>query len=222
MTRTLPRIYWAAWWGAIMLLTVQISVESALRYITGSHPAPEPIVANAFAKPFLVLHVIGAMAAFVVGPLQFMPAIRRRLPAFHRATGRVHVLGCALGAPSGFILALGTSAGPIAGAPFALSALLWSVFTWRGLRAAVEGRLNEHREWMLRGYAVLTGAITLRLMLPAALMSGYEFYPAYRVISWLNWTINLAGVEYWIRRKRDPSAARAGLAAPDTGFAARR
>lgn len=212
MTRTLPRIYWAAWWGAIMLLTVQISVVSTLRYITGSQPAPEPIMANAFATPFLVLHVIGATVAFLAGPLQFMPAIRKRWPAFHRGTGRVYVLGCAIGAPTGFILAMGTSAGPAAGVPFAVSAMLWSLFTWLGLRAILAGRVVEHREWMLRGYAVLAGAITLRLMLPAALMSGYEFYPAYRVISWLNWSVNLALVEYWIRRNRASAAALTGLA----------
>jgi uncharacterized membrane protein len=207
MTRTIPRIYWTAWWGAIVLLTVQISVNSTLRYIIGSQPAPEPILANAFATPFLVLHVIGATTALLVGPVQFMPAIRTRWSKFHRVTGRIYVLGCALGAPTGFILAMGTSAGPIAGAPFAVSAVLWPVFTWHGLRAVLEGRTEKHREWMLRGYAVLAGAITLRLMLPAALISGYEFYPAYRVISWLNWSINLALVEYWIRRKRASTPA---------------
>jgi uncharacterized membrane protein len=213
MTRTLPRIYWSAWWVVIVLLTVQISVDSTLRYITGSQPAPEPIVANTFATPFLILHVIGAMTAFLLGPLQFMAGIRTRWPVFHRATGRVYVLGCALGAPTGFVLAFGTSAGPIAGVPFAISAVLWSFFTWFGMRAVLEGRIEAHREWMLRGYAVLAGAITLRLMLPAALMSGYEFYPAYRVISWLNWSVNLALVEFWIRRKRGSPAAPAGLAA---------
>lgn len=213
MPRTLPRIYRAAWWGTIVLLTVQISVESTLRYITGSQPAPEPIVANAFATPFLVLHVFGAMTAFLVGPLQFMAIVRRRWKALHRAIGRAYVLGCALGAPTGFILAMGTSAGPIAGVPFGISALLWSGFTWLGLRAALDGRIDEHREWMLRGYAVLAGAITLRLMLPAALMSGYDFYPAYRIISWLNWSVNLALVECWVRRKRARAATPAGLAA---------
>jgi hypothetical protein len=108
---------------------------------------------------------------------------------------------------------MGTSAGATAGVPFGISALLWSVFTWLGLRSIVAGRVDAHRQWMLRGYAVLAGAITLRLMLPAALMSGYEFYPAYRVISWLNWSVNLALVEYWIHRKRVPAAATAGLAA---------
>lgn len=177
-------------------------MDSTLRYIIGSQSAPEPILANAFATPFLVLHVVGAMTSLLVGPLQLMPAIRTASPRLHRTTGRVYVLGCALGAPAGFVLALGTSAGPAAGGPFALSAVLWAAFTWMGVRAILGGRVDDHRKWLLRSYAVLAGAITLRLMLPAALMSGYEFYPAYRVISWLNWTINLALVELWIRRKR--------------------
>ena len=212
MTRTLPRIYWAACWGAIVLLAVQISIDSTLRYLTGSQPAPEPILANSFVKPFLVLHVIGSMTALLIGPLQFVAAIRTRWPSFHRSTGRIYVLGCAIGAPTGFVLAFGTSAGPLAGVPFAISAVLWPAFTWLAVRAILKGRVEDHRNWMLRSYAVLAGAITLRLMLPAALMSGYEFYPAYRLISWLNWTTNLALVEYWIRRKRTSSTASTAFA----------
>jgi len=212
MTRTLAPIYSVAWRAAIVLLTVQVSIDATQRYITGSQPAPEPILANAFATPFLVLHVIGATAALLAGPLQFVPLIRKRWPGFHRATGRTYVLGCALGAPAGFVLALGTSAGPVAGMAFAVSALLWPLFTWLGVRAVLEGRLDDHRDWMLRSYAVLAGAITLRLMLPAALMSGYEFYPAYRAIAWLNWSANLALCEYWIRRKRRQPAGSARLA----------
>ncbi|HEV2078299.1 MAG TPA: DUF2306 domain-containing protein [Allosphingosinicella sp.] len=211
MTRTLPRIYWAACWGAIVLLAVQISIDSTLRYITGSQPAPEPILANTFLAPFLVLHVIGSMTALLIGPLQFVAAIRTRWPRFHRTTGRIYVLGCAIGAPTGFVLAFGTSAGPLAGVPFAISAVLWPVFTWLGVRAILKARVEDHRNWMLRSYAVVAGALTLRLMLPAALMSGYEFYPAYQLISWLNWTTNLALVEYWIRRKRTSATANAAF-----------
>lgn len=212
MTGRLAPIYSAAWRAAIVLLTVQISVDSTLRYITNSQPGPEPVVANAFATPFLVLHVIGAMTALLVGPLQFVRAVRTRWPAFHRMTGRIYILGCAIGAPTGFILAWGTTAGPVAAIGFAIPAVLWPAFTWLGLRAAVERRVDDHRDWMLRSYALIASAITLRLMLPAALMAGYEFFPAYRVISWLTWTTNLALCEYFIRRNRASVTGRARFA----------
>lgn len=212
MTGRLAQIYAAAWRSAVVILTVQISIDSALRYITNSQPAPDPIVANAFANPFLVLHVIGAITALLVGPLQFVRAIRTRWPAFHRMAGRIYILACAIGAPTGFVLAMGTTAGPVAAVGFAILAVLWPAFTWLGLRAALDWRLDDHRDWMLRSYALVASAITLRLMLPSALMMGYDFYPAYRVISWLTWTTNLALCEYFIRRRRASGTAHAMLA----------
>lgn len=205
-------IYSAAWRAIIVLLTIEIAIVSALRYFTGLEPPPPPIVANAFARPFLVLHVAAAVIALLVGPLQFVLRIRARRPAFHRAAGRIYVVACALGAPAGFVLALGTTAGPVAGAGFAVQAMLWALFTGLAWRAAVEGRFADHRDWMLRSYALAAAAITLRLMLPAALFAGLDFVPVYRVIAWLAWTVNLAAFEYHIRRNRNSAATYAAFA----------
>jgi uncharacterized membrane protein len=205
-------IYSAAWRALVVLLTIEIAIVSALRYFTGVEPPPPPIVANAFAQPFLILHVVGGVTALLVGPLQFVRAIRARWPGLHRATGRIYVLACAIGAPAGFLLALGTTAGPVASVGFAIPAMLWPLFTWLGYRAAVERRFGDHREWMLRSYALTATAITLRLMLPAAAFLGLEFVPAYRVIAWLAWTTNLALFEYHIRRGRAATATYARLA----------
>ena len=199
-------IYSTAWRAALVLLSIQVATVSALRYFIGSEAAPPPIVANAFANPYLLLHVIGGVTALLVAPLQFVGAIRARWPAFHRAIGRIYVAACAIGAPTGFVLALGSTAGPIAGAGFAVQAVLWAAFTWLAFRAAVEGRFADHREWMLRSYACTAAAITLRLMLPASAFLGLDFFAAYQVIAWLCWTVNLALLEFYIRRNR-PSGA---------------
>lgn len=205
-------IYSFAWRALVALLTVEVLVVSGLRYLTGSAPAPPPVLANAFAHPFLMLHVIGGMTALLLGPVQFVRLVRARWPRVHRATGRLYVLACALGAPAGFMLALGTTAGPVASVGFAIPALLWPLFTWLGWRAAVERRFADHREWMLRSYAITATAITLRLMLPASALLGYDFYPAYRIIAWLAWITNLMVFEYHIRRTRVRTASYAELA----------
>jgi uncharacterized membrane protein len=213
MIRKLVPIYSAAWRAAVMLLSVEIAAVSVLRYVAGSEPAPPPIVENAFAHPFLVIHVIGGVTALLVGPLQFVRRIRTRRPAFHRATGLIYVAACAIGAPAGFMLALGTTAGPVAGTAFAILALLSAAFTWLGWRAAVERRFDSHREWMLRSYALTSAAITLRLMLPASIfLLGFDFDSAYRVIAWLSWLTNLALFEYFIRRNRVPARSHATFA----------
>jgi uncharacterized membrane protein len=212
MIRRLAPLYSIAWRSAVALLTVEIVTVSALRYFTGTQEGPPPVLANAFAKPFLILHVIGGLTALLVAPVQFVGMVRGRWPAFHRLTGRIYVAACAVAAPAGFMLAMGTTAGPVAAAGFAIPALLWPLFTWLGWRAAVEGRFADHREWMLRSYAITATAITLRLMLPAAGLYGLPLFPAYRVIAWVSWLTNLAVFEYAIRRGRTPVMQNPALA----------
>jgi uncharacterized membrane protein len=206
------QIYSAAWRAAVVLLSVEIAVVSVLRYFTSIAPPPPPVVANAFAQSFLIIHVVGGVTALLVGPLQFVRVIRGRWPSFHRATGRLYVAACAIGAPSGFVLAMGSTAGPVVSVGFAIPALLCATFTWLGWRAAVERRFDAHAEWMLRSYGVIAVAITLRLLIPAAAFLDFDFLAAYRVNSWLAWIINVALVEYVIRRNRGSKATYAKLA----------
>jgi len=206
-------IYSATWRAIVLLLIVEISIVSVLRYFTSIEPPPEPIAANAYAQPFLMIHVAAGVIGLLVGPLQFVRRIRARWPRFHRATGLVYIFAGAIGAPTGFVLALGATAGPIASVGFAIPALLWPVFTWLAWRAAVERRFDDHREWMLRSYAITATAITLRLYIPASFLLGLDFFPAYRVISWLAWITNLVLFEYYIRRSRHSAATPARFAA---------
>ena len=202
MDRTIARIWTIVWKVALVLLTLQVAAVSALRYFTGSEAAPEFILGNAWANAFLVIHVAAGVVALLIGPLQFVRRIRAQFPAFHRAIGRTYVGACAIGAPSGFMLALGTNAGPIAGTGFAVAALLWPIFTYLGVRAAIEGQFVTHREWMIRSYAITANAITLRLMLPLAGVMGFDFFAAYGVIAWLGWITNLVLAEIHLRRTR--------------------
>ena len=202
MKRATTQTLSIAWRAAIVLLTLQVAAVSALRYFTASGEAPEFILSNAFANPFLVIHVAGGIVALLVGPLQFVRGIRAKMPALHRATGRIYVGACAIGAPAGLMLAIGTEAGPIAGTGFAVAALLWPLFTFLGVRAAIERRLAEHREWMIRSYAITANAITLRLMLPLAGVLGFDFFAAYSVIAWISWIANLVLAEIYLRRTR--------------------
>lgn len=212
MRQRLAAIPLIAWRTAIVLLTLEIAVVTAMRYFTNSQSPPDLILANAFAHPFLILHIAGGLTALVVGPLQFVKRIRERVPAVHRATGRIYAGACAIGAPAGLMLAVGTIAGPVAAVGFAIPALLWPIFTFLGVRAAIAEEFDDHREWMLRSYAICANAITLRLMLPVAGVLGFEFMPAYRAIAWLGWIVNLALVEIYVRRKRAPATAEARLA----------
>lgn len=202
-----------AWRGAILLLTLEVVAVSVMRYLTHDQAAPDIILENVYAKPFLILHVLGGTTALLLGPLQFVARVRNRFPALHRASGRTYAAACAIGAPAGFMLALGTRAGPVASLGFAVPAVLWPIFTFVGIRLAITGRLSEHREWMLRSYAITANAVTLRIMLPfAGLVLGLPFTSAYPVIAWLGWMVNLAAAELYLRRNRKDAIAQPRLA----------
>ncbi len=106
-----------AWRGTVAVLSVAIALVS-YRYLTASETRAPGILANAFADPFLVIHVVGGATALLVSPLQFVARFRSPRPGFHRLVGRVYVVGCVAGGLAGIPLALGSTAGPMAAAGF--------------------------------------------------------------------------------------------------------
>ncbi len=192
-------------WGLAALLSAGVAIVSA-RYLPGVGslmpriPLSPEVLANLFAKPWLLLHVLGAVTALFVAPFQFQPGLRARAPGFHRWTGRVYAIGCLLGGAAGLMLALGSSAGPLATLGFGGLAIAWLVTTSLGWRTALQRRFDQHRAWMIRSFALTFAAVTLRLYLPLIPLTGVEFVDGYRAISFLCWVPNLVVAELYLRR----------------------
>jgi uncharacterized membrane protein len=197
------------WWiGAVS--SVLIALVS-YRYFAPVIPVPPNLAANLMARPWLWVHAGLAATALITGPWQFIPRLRTRWPRVHRVLGRVYVFSCLVGGAAGLLLASGTSAGPIARAGFGLLAIVWIGINANAFRLALVGRYAEHRQWMIRSFALTFGAVTLRVYLPPAQAMGIEFMTAYRAISWLAWVPNLLLAELYLRQGgwRRPKAAMA-------------
>lgn len=188
-------------WTAVALLSLGIAAYSA-RYLLHPPTTPRQALGNPHGVPWLVIHVAGSVVALVFGSLQFIPALRRGARPPHRWTGRVYVLGCLIGGGAGLILAFGSWAGPIATAGFSSLAVLWIAVNILGWRAAVHGRLAEHRRWMIRSWALTLAAVTLRLYLPLVMILELPLPHWYRAISFLAWVPNLVAAELWLRLAR--------------------
>jgi uncharacterized membrane protein len=186
-------------WTLIWLMCLGVAGYSA-RYLLDPPTSPAEALGNPLGVPWLAVHIAGAVTALALGSLQFLPALRRGR-SMHRWNGRVYVLGCLVGGAAGLILSAGSWAGPIATAGFGGLAIIWIAVTLLGWRAAVRGRLVEHRRWMIRSWALTLAAVTLRLYLPLVMMLELPFPPAYRAISFLCWVPNLVVAELWLRRK---------------------
>ncbi len=156
------------------------------------------VAANAYFRPWLLVHIGGAATALLVVPLQLSQRLRRHR-RLHRYLGRVYVASCGVGGVAGVVLAAGSSAGPVATAGFGLLGLAWLGSTALGWRAVVAGRLEDHRAWMLRSFALTFAAVTLRIDIPLALAAGLPLLESYRAIAFLCWVPNLLIAELYLR-----------------------
>ncbi len=210
------RFFSRSWSLLVAMLAIAVALFS-YRYLAGGPFRAPQVLANPHADPFLILHVAGAATALLVGPFQFIARFRRGSAAWHRWTGRIYVLGCLLGGAAGLPLALGSTAGPVASAGFGTLAILWFAATAMGWRRAMQGRIAEHRVWMLHSWAMTFAAVTLRLYLPVIPLTGLSFVEGYRIISWICWVPNLLAIELWlavpaIRRALHAPGSRAATA----------
>jgi uncharacterized membrane protein len=203
-----PYVSKSLWWiGAVS--SVLIALVS-YRYFVPAIPVPSNVAANLMARPWLVVHAGLAATALITGPWQFIPRLRARWPRVHRVLGRTYIFSCLIGGFAGLLLASGALAGPIARAGFGLLAIVWIGINANAFRLALIGRYAEHRQWMIRSFALTFGAVLLRVYLPASQAMGIEFMTAYRAISWLAWVPNLMLAELYIRglpRRRGPAVA---------------
>ena len=177
---------------ALMLLLALFVALVSFRFLLPEIPGVSPdVAANRFADRFLPAHAGLSALALLLGPFQFWGRRDGRRAVWHRTTGALYIAACLISAPTGLVLALGTTAGPLATAGFGLLAVAWFYTTGQGLRSVLGKRYAEHRRWMIRSYALTFAAVTLRLYLPIAPSLGYDFMPAYVAISWLCWVPNL-------------------------------
>lgn len=124
-------------------------------YETASRPASIAIGAHFFA---------GAVV-LIMGPLQFIPAIRTKVPALHRFSGRVYALA-ALGAGLGglgYLALKGAVGGIMMDLGFAGYGILIVLATANTFRYARARRFNQHRAWAIRLFALGIGSWLYRM-----------------------------------------------------------
>jgi uncharacterized membrane protein len=207
-----PRARVPRWWWLTAVLAAGVSAY-ALRYVIVGERAYVPELAASFrARPLAItVHTLFGPLALTLGLVNLLPAMRqRRRWAAHRLAGRVYLVSALALGSAGFYLAWHAAGGSGARVGFALLAVATLTTVVQGYRSIRQGEVRRHREWMLRSYALIFGAVTLRLWLPILIVAYQgQFLPAYRWVAWLSWVPNLLWVEWVIRRGWRPAYVRA-------------
>ena len=110
-------------------------------------------------------HFITGAILLVLGPVQVIGAIRRRVPAVHRWLGRLYVLAAGIAGVAGlsFIAMKGTVGGPIMSAGFGLYGALMTLCALQTYRYGRARRLDLHQAWATRLFALAIGSWVYRL-----------------------------------------------------------
>jgi uncharacterized membrane protein len=108
----------------------------------------------------LVPHVLASFLALLIGPINFSTRIRRNHLQLHRVLGRIYVISVFVGAATGVALAAGRPGLP----GTAMQAAAWIVCTTAALITARNGQIVQHRQWMIRSYAVTFTFVSSRVL----------------------------------------------------------
>lgn len=111
------------------------------------------------------MHFFAGSAVLLLGPLQFITALRTRHPALHRWTGRVYVLSALAAGVGGlaYLLLKGAVGGPVMQLGFGLYGALTVLAALQAYRHARARRFELHRAWAIRLFALGIGSWLYRL-----------------------------------------------------------
>ena len=83
-----------------------------------------------------------------------------------------------------------------------LLAILWFGITTIGFVRARQRRITEHREWMIRSFALSFFFVTFSFWVPGVASSNVLDPIRYPLAVFLSWSLNLLVAEWWIRMTR--------------------
>ena len=122
-------------------------------------------------QPFkwkLLPHGLAGACALLLAPMQFSDRLRQRFAKFHRIAGRFYVAGVFIAAPLGFYIQyfeerMGESRSFSIAA--AVDATLWMLTTGIAFAFILKGKVQQHRQWMTRSFAVALVFLEVRIIL---------------------------------------------------------
>jgi len=170
----------AAFWFAVTALGQLIFATYIAGFYGRSIVAGQPqrwnqvmphgyVAGDTYFNLVLGLHLAFAFVITVGGLLQLIPALRRRVPALHRWTGRAYLVAAAVMSLGGLSMvwgrgAVGDLSQHIAISLNALLILGCAATAWRQARAR---RFDLHRRWALRLFLAVSGVWFFRVGLMA-------------------------------------------------------
>jgi uncharacterized membrane protein len=111
-------------------------------------------------RGLLIPHTLAGIFALLIGPINFSTRLRQRHLKLHRVLGRIYVVAVFIGAATGVVLASGRPGFP----GTCGQAAAWIVCTTAAFITARNRHVTQHRQWMIRSYAVTFTFVSSRVL----------------------------------------------------------
>lgn len=156
-------------------------------------------------------HLITGVIIFILGPVQFMPSMRKKSISLHRWSGRIWLSAGGLAALSGGFIGVFQPFMGIDGQGFneSMATAFFAFYTlfcmgkaYKTIRAR---NIRAHREWMIRSWALMLAIATERIMLGVLISTTDIGIPVlFGTTFWMAGVVNVAASEIWINLTRTP------------------
>ena len=147
-------------WVTLGVITLFVFITSEV-FLIADYPMYHSYRLQVIAdRQLLIPHTICGLLALLAGPLQFSSRLRQRHPQFHRVLGRVYLISVFIGAFTGIGLAAGRPGLP----GTSMQAAAWIVCTTAAFVTARNRQIVQHRQWMVRSYAVTFTFVSSRVL----------------------------------------------------------
>lgn len=143
----------------------------------------------------LIIHLALAFVITVLGPLQFVPAIRSAVPVVHRWIGRTYIVTAVVISLGALHIVLDRGIlGRWNEIAISFNAVLLLAAALLTIRAAMTRRFDAHRRWALRTFMLASGVWFFRLGIGLwALLTQGEMHGMTRQLSgWFDVTLSFA------------------------------
>lgn len=158
-----------------------------------------------------MLHITPGLIFILFAPLQFVRRLRNRNPKLHRWIGRVVLVsGLIIGSSALVMSPQMAIGGPNETAATMLFAIVFLFSLSKAYLHIRSGRVSQHREWMIRAFAVGFAVATIRpivgVFFATSRLTHLTPRDFFGTAFWLGFTIQLMVAEIWINYTRKPSA----------------
>jgi uncharacterized membrane protein len=161
---------------------------------------PPNLVASFRARPWGIYpHALFGGIALASGAVQFWRNLPYSHQSLHRTLGKIYVIAATITGIAGLYMSFFAYGGAVPRLGFALLAVSVLTATSIAYQMIRQRDIAAHRRWMLRSFALIFAAVTLRIELPILISLFRAFDPAYATVAWLCWVPNLAVTEIYIR-----------------------